>query len=83
MMKFTGVGSSTPKRLLIDVPPDALGAYGPDNVQPKWLTPPAIIAVQNINKVLTREGDFRTSGPLIPICLVNGRLMANRAFSRF
>ena len=83
MMKFTEVGSSTPKRLLIDVPLRRSAPAGRSACHPqKWLTPPAIIAVQNINKELTPEGDFGIAGPLIPICLVNGRLMANQAFSR-
>jgi hypothetical protein len=47
---------------------------------PKWLTPPATIAVENINKELTPEGDFEPTAPVITIRLVNGILMANRAF---
>jgi hypothetical protein len=27
-------------------------------VKPNWLTPPAIVAAQNINKELTRWGEF-------------------------
>ena len=48
----------------------------------KSLTPPAIIAVENINKELTPEGGFELAAPFITILLVNGRLMANRVFSR-
>jgi hypothetical protein len=48
----------------------------------KSLTPPATIAVENINKELTPEGSFEPAAPVITIRLVNGRLMAKRAFSR-
>jgi hypothetical protein len=48
----------------------------------KSLTPPAIIAVENINKELTPEGSFEAAAPVITIRLVNGRLMAKRVFSR-
>jgi len=36
---------------------------GPVDVTPKWLTPPAIIAVENINKELTPEGNFEPTRP--------------------
>ena len=51
--------------------------------QIKSLTPPAIIAVENINKELTPEGGFEPAALLITIRLVNGRLMAKRAVPRF
>ena len=56
-------------------------AHGPADVI-QTLTPPAIIAVDNINKELTPEGGFGLDAPLITIRLVNGRLMAKRVFSR-
>jgi hypothetical protein len=37
---------------------------GPVDVTPKWLTPPAIIAVENINKELTPEGNFKPTRPI-------------------
>jgi hypothetical protein len=48
---------------------------------PYSLTPPARIAVENINKKLTPEDGFAPAALLITIRLVNGRLMAKRAFS--
>jgi hypothetical protein len=45
---------------------------------PKSLTPPAIIAARNLNKLLTALRGFDSSRPDIVIRLVNGRLMARK-----
>jgi hypothetical protein len=45
------------------------------------LTPPATIAVENINKKLTPEGGFDPTAAPITIRLVNGSLMAKPAVS--
>jgi hypothetical protein len=63
----------------------ALGATGPLFAQvgpmPKSLTPAAIFAVRDINKELTPRGDLGAALRSVTIHMVNGGLMANRAFS--
>jgi hypothetical protein len=46
------------------------------------LTPPATIAAVIINKELTPQRGFIGIGPLLPIRLVNGSLMAKLDFSK-
>jgi hypothetical protein len=48
---------------------------------PKSLTPAAIFAVRDINKELTLRGDLGAALRFVTIHMVNGGLMANRAFS--